>query len=98
MSGFAPGDEVVCVDDAAHSERRVPGILYYDWERPVVSGQHYIVRWAGLDLGKPCLKLVGVVRRDNDDPLHISRFRPVKREAIEIFRQMARSKKPLVEV
>lgn len=48
---FYIGEEVVCVDD-----------VFRDGKKPVVRGQHYIVRWIGTIDGDPCIRVEGVVR------------------------------------
>ena len=84
---FAPGDEVVCVDDS-----RLKEVLR--------EGQHYVVRWSGASVHSIVghyagVRLIGIERVTTpadameDPPFRAERFRPVKRETIEIFRQMA---------
>ena len=90
---FFTGQEVVCIDDA------VPG---YGKDHPlgVVKGEVYTVRWVGTFdhyvfgryLG---LRLVGVHRGADeelgydDTPIKASRFRPVVKDPIEVFRAIA---------
>ena len=110
---FAPGDEVVCVDDRAFPVQPNPIYHAAPWDSAVRMGQHYVVRWAGMidHIGyqQPyfALRLDGVfrdaVKRNGrvvieDCPLWAGRFRPVRRETIEQFRKMCISNKPLVEV
>src|SRR5262245_21187102 len=83
---FAPGDEVVCVDD-----RRLEDILH--------EGRHYIVAWSGPSV-RPIvgdyagIRLIGIERTMtaadamDDPPFRAERFRPIKHETIEIFRRM----------
>jgi hypothetical protein len=87
---FVPGDEVVCVDD-----HRLKDVLR--------EGQHYVIRWSGPSVhpivgGYAGVRLAGIERimtaadAMDDPPFRAERFRPVKRESIEIFREMCVSK------
>lgn len=60
---FHIGEEVVCVDD-----------VFSDGKRPIMRGQHYIVRWVGAVDDTPCICVEGVVR-------------PVDGEGIRMFLQ-----------
>lgn len=83
---FAPGDEVVCVDDSY-------------CENFIRKGLHYVVRSVGVTYGVEFTRLVGVCEHEAPQNGFMSpRFRPVKREAIAIFRAMCVSTKPLVPV
>ncbi len=108
---FAPGDEVVCVDDSYHPAS--VGGCHVNDEMQAERGKHYVVRWSGRvehpSYREPYdgVRLVGIVRGSScrgsrvvveDTPFHAARFRPVKRESIEIFKAMCTSTKPLVEV
>lgn len=101
---FAPGDEVVCVS----------GPLYpttCSCVQPQV-GAHYIVRSVRNEewpQGETIdLREISNAPREHfcadgtyqicEHEFFASRFRPVRRESIEIFRAMCVSKKPLVPV
>jgi hypothetical protein len=102
---FAPGDEVVCVDDRPRDIGPVPGWRFLDTVE-VRRGQHYVVSWAGtvtMPFGTyEGVNIVGIDRTESgkypNTPFAIDRFRPVKRESIEIFRQMCVSTRPLIPV
>lgn len=93
MSGFAPGDEVVCVDDAPHREWSIN--KHRSGSVDVTAGQRYVVRWAGEYAGIMCVRLVGVDRRNSkrppteDTPLAAARFALVRRDSIEALKQYA---------
>lgn len=100
---FQPGDEVVCIDATPGSGRKHLRETF-----PVTHG-HYIVRDVLFTSGHECIRLMEIVnepRLYDDCGSHVvmegafnaSRFRPVKRESIELFKRMAQSNKPLVEV
>lgn len=98
MSGFAPGDEVVCVDDSTEIGKCWHG------DAPV-RGRHYIVRGVGMSaLDRIGVRLVGMTHNCfrpeviRDGYYRADRFRPVRAETIAVFRQMCVSTKPLVEV
>lgn len=109
---FQVGDEVVCINDAPGYFTPIPGTKL-NGVIEVKAGLHYIVRWCGV-FKHPCYaneflgaRLVGVVRGPcrkggklvaDDTPFSAIRFRPVRRESIELFRQMCVSKKPLIPV
>lgn len=103
---FTPGDEIVCIDDG--SDRPTASTAASKFIR---AGQHYIVRdvctFSYADGPGESVFLVGVARIwphkmspwfGQDVPFTANRFRPVKRESIEIFRAMCTSTKPFVEV
>lgn len=86
----------MCVDDS-----RLKDVLR--------EGQHYIVRWRGPAVHPIVgdyagVRLIGIERVTKpadameDPPFRAERFRPVKRETTEIFRQMCVSENPLVKV
>ena len=96
---FHVGQKVVCVDDG-------PGQLRGTrvWERPIVNGQIYTIRWVGIApyYNRLGVRLVGVDRgpdkfnREWDDmPLNAHRFRPLieRKTDISIFTAMLKPSK-----
>ena len=99
---FAPGDEVVCIRgggfDRGYGDEALP-----------IRGQHYTVRevLCATDGRIRLVEIANPVRRYVmncgrvlvEEPAFLAaRFRPVRREAIEVFRAMCVSNKPLVDV
>lgn len=88
---FAPGDEIICIDDNVHLEwpensgcTQIPLLL--------VRGSHYIVReillWEKPSGEHPAIRLQGITRGQKDTPLLMRRFRKVKAQNIAIFKKM----------
>lgn len=89
MSDFYVGQEVVCVDAG-----NTPGRIWPNGS-PIVAGAHYFVREvvvASPITGEPSLRLDNVSYDTRalglDIPLNQRRFRPIKSETIQIFRDM----------
>lgn len=106
MSDFHVGQEVVCVNDAP-MEGQGPGYL-----DGLKAGAHYTVRWVGNGTSHWSASYSGVrvaeimrpARGGDPEPdvaFVAERFRPVKADAIAIFRRMcveAKSGRKLVDV
>jgi hypothetical protein len=91
---FHVGQFVVCVDDRVEPYE-VPGVVYLDdfedgWPR---RGVVYTVRDAGKSVydDTPCIWLAEIVRPartiGREEGFAAARFRPLKDEALSVFRQ-----------
>jgi hypothetical protein len=96
---FYVGQEVVCVDDGDHPEWLKPNRTYELGLDGLTKGRHYIIRDIAeiltyedgsylIGTGEMGLRLKEIVRHPPDQPYRTARFRPVKAENIEVFRQM----------
>lgn len=105
---FAPGDEVVYIGGAGRTPDDVIKRCIANGVRFPAKDAHYTVR-AVIDAGDryPCpgLLLVEIVNPRVmtvagvcEQCFFADRFRPIKRETIEIFRAMCVSNKPLVPI
>ncbi len=86
---FEIGQKVVCVNDKLTSPFR-------SWnEGPIFKGQIYVIR--DNDVISPrgtrhCVRLEEIHRPNQDWPYRESRFEPLKKTSIEIFKRMLVSK------
>jgi hypothetical protein len=104
---FVPGDEVVCVSGPSlkYLSKLQDAINAAGYVRPQ-KHHHYTVRdtitVSGIDgiflveIVNPPFVLDGVLFPENS--WRADNFCPVRRESIELFRQMCQSTKPLVPV
>lgn len=92
MTDFYPGQDVVCIDAALPPRVTIPLGL--------VEGQVYTIRWVGMFdnyVDGPMLgvKLVGINRGVDpeygfdDPPYRASRFRPLVKDKLAVFRRIA---------
>lgn len=91
MSGFAPGDEVICVDDEPYA-----GCWREPFETWPVQGRHYTIR--DVEIHDDCVSVrLNEVRNPTaqyiegmfECTFRAERFRPVRRQAVEDFKRMA---------
>jgi hypothetical protein len=94
MSGFAPGDMVVCVDARSPAFHVLDGQCERNLRAFLVEGRHYVVEGVLEMYGQLGLQLVGQPRDIDTDCYQARRFRKIDKSD-EGFAAWMRSLRPI---